>query len=208
MKSLQKKIAVFITCLSTCIVSSGISVFAQENKLDSTNTKITACPPPRTKGTMTDESFINFIENEYNISRNDDNVFVQFNGNGTTSVTIVESKTEFVVLTSPTKEEAEMLENYNENKKSILWEALVLLYRLVTTAGDVISGCELIQGVSGVDVCGEISKQVIDNLIAVGTKQRFKVIRDIVKKPCPFPPHSQQCNEPPYAYWRTSYQAY
>lgn len=74
---------------------------------------------------MTDESFINFIENEYNISRNDDNVFVQFNGNGTTSVTIVESKTEFVVLTSPTKEEAEMLENYNENKKSILWEALV-----------------------------------------------------------------------------------
>lgn len=34
MKSLQKKIAVFITCLSTCIVSSGISVFAQENKLD------------------------------------------------------------------------------------------------------------------------------------------------------------------------------
>ncbi|WP_169336053.1 hypothetical protein [Allobaculum stercoricanis] len=157
---------------------------------------------------MTDEAFINFIENEYNISRNDDNVFVQFNGNGTTSVTIVESKTEFVVLTSPTKEEAEMLENYNENKRSILWEALVWLFKFMDAAGDVISGCELIQGVSGVDVCGEISKQVIDNLIAVGTRKRFKVIRDIVKKPCPFPPHSQQCNEPPYAYWRTSYQAY
>lgn len=208
MRSLQKKIAIFLTCLSTSIVSSGISVFAQENKLEQPSTKITACPPPRTKGTMTDEEFINFIENEYDISRNDDNVFVQFNGNGTTSVTIVESKTEFVVLTSPTKEEAEMLENYNGNTKSILWEALVWLYRLLNAAGDVISGCELIQGVSGVDVCGEISKQVIDNLIAVGTRQRFKVIRDIVKKPCPFPPHSQQCNEPPYAYWRTSYQAY
>lgn len=208
MKPLQKIIAVFITCLSTCIVSSGISVFAQENKLDRTNTKITAFPPPRTKGTMTDESFINFIENEYNISRNDDNVFVQFNGNGTISVTIVESKTEFVVLTSPTKEEAEMLENYNENKKSILRQALVWLFKRIDTAGDVVSGCELIQGVSGVDVCGEISKQVIDNLIAVGTQQRFKGIRYIEKKPCPFPPHSQQCNELLYAYWRTTYQAY
>lgn len=208
MRSLKNKIAIFLVCLSTFIVSSGITIFAQENKTEDNNAQISACPPPRTNGTLTDEEFINFIENEYNISRNDDNVFVQFNGDGTTSVTIVESKDKFTVLSSPTEEETEMLKNYNDKARIPLWEALVWLFRILDAAGTIKSGCQLIQGVSGVNVCGEISKQVIDSLVEVGTRKRFKVVRHVEKKPCPYPPSSQQCNEPPYAYWRTTYQAY
>ena len=34
------------------------------------------CPLPRTITTKEDEMFVDFIENEYGISRNDENVFV------------------------------------------------------------------------------------------------------------------------------------
>lgn len=71
MRSLKKKIAVFLVCLSTCIASSGISVFASENNADYGNKKFTACPVPRSSGDESDEEFIKFIENEYNISRNE-----------------------------------------------------------------------------------------------------------------------------------------
>lgn len=207
MRSLKKKIAVFLVCLSTCIASSGISVFASENNADYGNKKFTACPVPRSSGDESDEEFIKFIENEYNISRNDENVSVQYNGNGTTSIAIVENENQATIFTSPTIEETKLLEEYNENSRSIAWTALVWLFRAYKIGNAIKTGCQVIQGVSGEDVCGRISRQTIESLVAAGTRRQFKVIRSVEKKPCPYPPSSQQCNEPPYAYWKTTLQA-
>lgn len=206
MFSLKKKFAIVCVCVATCIGSSGIAVFAQESKSESKNNyEINACPIPRNEKSTSDEEFIAFIEDEYNISRNDENVFIQYNGNNTTSIAIVESQNQVTVLTSPTQEESEELANYNENSKGILWTALVWLMRGYS---GIKYGCQIIQGVSGVNVCGEISNQVIDSLVTYGTRKRFKVVRYVEKKPCPYPPSSLQCNQPPFAYWRTTYQAY
>lgn len=204
--SLKKKFTVVCICVATCIGSSGISIYAQGSPSESKNNdEINACPLPREEKSISDEEFISFIEDEYNISRNDENVFIQYNGNNTTSIAIVESQNKFTVLTSPTQEESEELANYNENSKGIVWTAFVWLMRAYN---GVKYGCQIIQGVSGVDVCGEISNQIIDSLVAYGTRKRFKVIRYVEKKPCPYPPSSLQCNQPPFAYWRTTYQAY
>lgn len=208
MRSLKKKIAIFLVCLSTCIVSSGISVFAYENNADYGNKKFTACPMPRSSGNESDEEFINFIENEYNISRNDSNVSVQYNENGTTSIAIIENKDQVTIFTSPTAEETELLKEYNENSKGIVWTALVWLYKAYKIGNKIQTGCQVIQGISGENVCGRIAKQTIESLVAAGTRRKFKVIRSVEKKPCPYPPSSQQCNEPPYAYWKTTLQAY
>lgn len=208
MRSLKKKIAIFLVCLSTCIVSSGISVFAYENNADYGNKKFTACPMPRSSGNESDEEFINFIENEYNISRNDSNVSIQYNENGTTSIAIIENKDQVTIFTSPTAEETELLKEYNENSKGIVWTALVWLYKAYKIGNKIQTGCQVIQGVSGENVCGRIAKQTIESLVAAGTRRKFKVIRSVEKKPCPYPPSSQQCNEPPYAYWKTTLQAY
>ena len=208
MRSLKKKIAIFLVCLSTCIVSSGISVFAYENNADYGNKKFTACPMPRSSGNESDEEFINFIENEYTISRNDSNVSVQYNENGTTSIAIIENKDQVTIFTSPTTEETELLKEYNENSKGIVWTALVWLYKAYKIGNKIQTGCQVIQGVSGENVCGRIAKQTIESLVAAGSRRKFKVIRSVEKKPCPYPPSSQQCNEPPYAYWKTTLQAY
>ena len=61
MRSLKNKIAIFLVCLSTFIVSSGITIFAQENKTEDNNAQISACPPPRTNGTLTDEEVMKVV---------------------------------------------------------------------------------------------------------------------------------------------------
>lgn len=163
---------------------------------------------PRESGDKSDEEFIQFIENEYNISRDDENVSVQYNSNGTTSISIIENENSATIFTSPTEEEIEELKNYNEKNKGIIWTALVWLFRAYKVGGAIKTGCQVIQNVSGEDVCGRIAKQTIDSLVDYGTRKRFKVIRSVEKKPCPYPPSSQQCNEPPFAYWKTTLQAY
>ena len=62
-------------------------------------------------------------------------------------------------------------------------------------------------GVSGIDACGYVSKEVIKSLVKSGTRKKFNVVRYVEKLTCPYPPNSQQCNAPPYAYWRTEIEA-
>ena len=201
-----KKIIVYLICLSTCLVSSGVSVFAYENKMEN-NKKTIACSIPRLSGNESDEEFIKFIETEYNISRKDKNVAIQYNENGTTSISIIEND-RVTIYTSPTVEESEQLKKYSGNSKGIVWTALVWLFWAYQVGNKIKTGCEVIQGVTGEDVCGYIARQVIENLVAYGTRKRFKVIRTVEKKACPYPPNSLQCNQPPYAYWKTTLQAY
>lgn len=199
----MRKILVLFSCLSILLMSPGtIIVNAMES---SSTTEGSTCPLPRDSGTEEDEEFIKFIENEYGISRNDENVFVQYNANGTVSVIIIDSDKQFTIYTSPTEEQKKELANYNENSKGILWTAFVWLWNAI---GAVETGCEIIQGVSGEDVCGYISSEVIKSLVQAGQRKKFKVFRSVEKKPCPYPPSSQQCNEPPYAYYKTVCQEY
>lgn len=66
---------------------------------------------PRESGNENDEIFISMIENQYNISRSDENVFIQYNGNGTTSISIVNADQSATILTSQTVWENESAQN-------------------------------------------------------------------------------------------------
>lgn len=205
MKKQIKKIMVlfFVTALSICTFN--VSVLAKQKYNEDIPMK--TCPFPRTEANEQDEEFISFIEDEINMSREDENFFIQYNSDNTTSITVLESTDKIVIYSTLDETTQNFLqENPNfSNQKSILWTALVWLFKLVD---GVTTGCSVIQGVSGVNVCGRISKAVIDNLIEVGTRKRYKVINTIERKYCPYPPHSLQCNQPPFAYEKIVLQAY
>lgn len=208
MKNQFKKFTIFffVFILSVCSMNTPVSAQININNDEPINT----CKLPRNTGNEQDEEFIEFIEGEINISRDDENVFIQYNGDNTTSVTVVESPERIVIYSTLDENTQKLLQDNPEisNQKGILWTALVWLWKMVNTAGSIATGCDLIQGVSGVNVCGRISKAVIDNLIEVGTRKRYKVINTIERKYCPYPPHSLQCNQPPFAYEKIVLQAY
>lgn len=166
------------------------------------------CTIPRESGNENDEIFISMIENQYNISRNDENVFIQYNKDGTTSISIVNSDQSATILTSQTAGENENAQSgKRRGMKKVIYKILVWLYNAYSIGGDIKTGCKIIKGVSGIDACGYVSKEVIKSLIKSGIRKKFNVVRHVEKLTCPYPPNSQQCNAPPYAYWRTEIEA-
>lgn len=166
------------------------------------------CTIPRESGNENDEIFISMIENQYNISRSDENVFIQYNGDGTTSISIVNSDLSVTILTSQTAGENENAQSgKRRGMKKVIYKILVWLYNAYSIGGDIKTGCKIIKGVSGIDACGYVSKEVIKSLVKSETRKKFNVVRYVEKLTCPYPPNSQQCNAPPYAYWRTEIEA-
>ena len=166
------------------------------------------CTIPRESGNENDEIFISMIENQYNISRHDENVFIQYNKDGTTSISIVNSDQSATILTSQTVGENENAQSgKRRGMKKVIYKILVWLYNAYSIGGDIKTGCKIIKGVSGIDACGYVSKEVIKSLVKSGTRKKFNVVRYVEKLTCPYPPNSQQCNAPPYAYWRTEIEA-
>ena len=96
-----------IYCFSTFFSASISTVKAVETP----PTNESMCTILRESGGENDEIFISMIENQYNISRNDENVFIQYNGDGTASISIVNSDLSVTILTSQTAGE-------NENAQS------------------------------------------------------------------------------------------
>lgn len=208
-KSLAKKMFFLYVSFALIVSFFGVQVSAEENNTVSTKINdYSVCTLPKESSNNKNEEFIQFIEKEYSISRNDENVFVQHNENGTVSITIIESDDLITSYTSPTENEAALLNEYNGKEKGIIWTALVWLYRALKVGSAIKTGCQVIQGVSGEDVCGYVSKEVINSLVKTGTKKKFKVVRSVEKKACPYPPHSLQCNQAPFAYWKTTLHAY
>lgn len=166
------------------------------------------CTIPRESGNENDEIFISMIENQYNISRHDENVFIQYNKDGTTSISIVNSDQSATILTSQTVGENENAQSgKRRGMKKVIYKILVWLYNAYSIGGDIKTGCKIIKGVSGIDACGYVSKEVIKSLVKSRTRKKFNVVRHVEKLTCPYPPNSQQCNAPPYAYWRTEIEA-
>ncbi len=190
-----------IYCFSTFFSASISTVKAVETP--STNESM--CTIPRESG---DEIFIFMIDNQYNISRHDENVFIQYNGDGTTSISIVNSDLSVTILTSQTAGENENAQSgKRRGMKKVIYKILVWLYNAYSIGGDIKTGCKIIKGVSGIDACGYVSKEVIKSLVKSETRKKFNVVRYVEKLTCPYPPNSQQCNAPPYAYWRTEIEA-
>ncbi|WP_173326731.1 hypothetical protein [Sharpea azabuensis] len=92
------------------------------------------CTIPRESG---DEIFISMIDNQYNISRHDENVFIQYNGDGTTSISIVNSDQSATILTSQTVGENENAQSGKRRgmKKLFIkfWYGYIMLILLVET---------------------------------------------------------------------------
>ena len=190
-----------IYCFSTFFSASISTVKAVETP----PTNESMCTIPRESG---DEIFIFMIDNQYNISRHDENVFIQYNGDGTTSISIVNSDQSATILTSQTVGENENAQSgKRRGMKKVIYKILVWLYNAYSIGGDIKTGCKIIKGVSGIDACGYVSKEVIKSLIKSGIRKKFNVVRYVEKLTCPYPPNSQQCNAPPYAYWRTEIEA-
>ena len=190
-----------IYCFSTFFSASISTVKAVETP----PTNESMCTIPRESG---DEIFISMIDNQYNISRHDENVFIQYNGDGTTSISIVNSDQSVTILTSQTVGENENAQSgKRRGMKKVIYKILVWLYNAYSIGGDIKTGCKIIKGVSGIDACGYVSKEVIKSLVKSGTRKKFNVVRYVEKLTCPYPPNSQQCNAPPYAYWRTEIEA-
>ena len=193
-----------IYCFSTFFSASISTVKAVETP----PTNESMCTILRESGGENDEIFISMIENQYNISRNDENVFIQYNGDGTTSISIVNSDQSATILTSQTAGENENAQSgKRRGMKKVIYKILVWLYNAYSIGGDIKTGCKIIKGVSGIDACGYVSKEVIKSLIKSGIRKKFNVVRYVEKLTCPYPPNSQQCNAPPYAYWRTEIEA-
>ena len=193
-----------IYCFSTFFSASISTVKAVETP----PTNESMCTILRESGGENDEIFISMIENQYNISRNDENVFIQYNGDGTTSISIVNSDLSVTILTSQTAGENENAQSgKRRGMKKVIYKILVWLYNAYSIGGDIKTGCKIIKGVSGIDACGYVSKEVIKSLIKSGIRKKFNVVRYVEKLTCPYPPNSQQCNAPPYAYWRTEIEA-
>ncbi len=208
LKLLAKKLVYLYTSLALIVSFLGVSVSAEESLDLATQKNEAVCSLPSESSVSKNEEFIQFIEKEYNVSRADENVFVQYNEDETVSVTIIESDDLVTSFTSPTQIEAAMLSEYNGKEKGIIWTAIVWLMKAFKVGTKLKTGCEVIQGVSGEDVCGYVAKEVINNLVKTGTKKRFKVLRIVEKKTCPYPPHSLHCNQALFAYWKTTIQAY
>jgi len=173
--------------------------------VETPSTNESMCTIPRESG---DEIFISMIDNQYNISRHDENVFIQYNGDGTTSISIVNSDLSVAILTSQTAGENENAQSgKRRGMKKVIYKILVWLYNAYSIGGDIKTGCKIIKGVSGIDACGYVSKEVIKSLVKSRTRKKFNVVRYVEKLTCPYPPNSQQCNAPPYAYWRTEIEA-
>ena len=190
-----------IYCFSSFFSASISTVKAVETP----PTNESMCTIPRESG---DEIFIFMIDNQYNISRHDENVFIQYNGDGTTSISIVNSDQSATILTSQTVGENENAQSgKRRGMKKVIYKILVWLYNAYSIGGDIKTGCKIIKGVSGIDACGYVSKEVIKSLIKSGIRKKFNVVRYVEKLTCPYPPNSQQCNAPPYAYWRTEIEA-
>lgn len=176
--------------------------------VETPSTNESMCTIPRESGNENDEIFISMIENQYNISRHDENVFIQYNKDGTTSISIVNSDQSATILTSQTVGENENAQSgKRRGMKKVIYKILVWLYNAYSIGGDIKTGCKIIKGVSGIDACGYVSKEVIKSLIKSGIRKKFNVVRYVEKLTCPYPPNSQQCNAPPYAYWRTEIEA-
>ncbi|WP_173669468.1 hypothetical protein [Sharpea azabuensis] len=190
-----------IYCFSSFFSASISTVKAVETP----PTNESMCTIPRESG---DEIFISMIDNQYNISRHDENVFIQYNGDGTTSISIVNSDQSATILTSQTVGENENAQSgKRRGMKKVIYKILVWLYNAYSIGGDIKTGCKIIKGVSGIDACGYVSKEVIKSLVKSGIRKKFNVVRYVEKLTCPYPPNSQQCNAPPYAYWRTEIEA-
>lgn len=207
-KFITKNLILVFTTFSLFFCNFSLHVFAEEILEKKSEKEDYACPVPRNTGTEKEEEFIQFIEKEKNISRNDENVFIQYNGNNTVSVSILNSDGTVTVYTTPTEDEYETILNYNENSKGLLWEALVWLYNAYEFGQTIKEGCEKIDDIFDVDVCTYVSREVIKNLVETGTKKKCLVSRYLEKKTCPYPPNSLQCNQPPFAYWKTVVKPY
>ena len=160
------------------------------------------CTIPRVDGDNDDEEFVALIEEEKGISREDENVFVQYNADGTTSVSIIEDDGKITVYTSPNG--VIDLGDYPQTRGifTLLWTGMVWLFNAYQFIDGVRTGCDIIKGVSGVDVCSYVGNEIIKSL-ARGTRKKYEVRRMVEKLPCPYPPHSQYCNTVPYAYYKT-----
>lgn len=62
--------------------------------------------------------------------------------------------------------------------------------------------CKTIQRITGDDVCGIIGEALLATL---KTEVNYKATAVFYKDPSCVPPHSQQCNMAPYAYWETTF---
>lgn len=79
------------------------------------------------------------------------------------------------------------------------------LWPIIRTAISIImkvrNGCQLIQQISGENVCSIIGKAMLDTL---QPNVQYKATAYFHRDPNCVPPHSQQCNMAPYAYWETT----
>lgn len=62
--------------------------------------------------------------------------------------------------------------------------------------------CKTVRRISGEDVCAIIGQAMLASL---KTEVQYKATAVFYKDPSCVPPHSQQCNMAPYAYWETTF---
>ncbi|MCG4879860.1 hypothetical protein L0P06_07275 [Amedibacillus dolichus] len=61
--------------------------------------------------------------------------------------------------------------------------------------------CKMVQYGTGENMCAKVGLALLKSMVP---NVRYKAISYLVKDPNCQPQNSQQCNMPPYAYWKTT----
>ena len=114
------------------------------------------------------------LQKKKNTSIDDENVSVNYNGNGTTSVNVINNDDSLIIYSSLSSEQKELLKdelNSNEAQVRLLLELWTTLVWLLNAYDVLKTGCEVIKGVSEYEVCGYVAKKAIKSLVEYGEKE-------------------------------------
>ena len=204
---MKKNISNLVTKLLTlCLALSAISpslIYATAEP----KTSVCAYKQTTENGTSEYEDFVNCILNKLELS--EDEVTVTYYTDGSVDVLVKNEDGSLSIYRPLTKEQYEQrVSEVNPNNgllEEAVWYAIVMIQDIASVAGDIISWtCKVLEftGEDG-DPCGKITAQILDSL-AVTSQAKLSVSEILYKDPsCPYPPNSEACIRPPYAYTKT-----
>lgn len=208
---MKKRFFSLITKLLTlCIALSAISpslIYANAE----TETSVCAYKQTTENGTSENEDFVDYILSKLELS--EEEVTITYYTNGSVDVVVKMDDGSFRIYSPLTQDQYEQKVNELTPQPYLvgeaIWYAVVMIYNIASTAGEVISwACKVIESTGNGDPCGAITKQVLDG-IANGSTVKFSVEEILYKDPaCPYPPNSEACSRYPYAYTETIVKPY
>ena len=200
MKNYINKLVLLV--LAFCMFSINLPVYTI-----SAEEKVKVCTYKETveNGTIENEEFVEFILNKKGLTR--DEVNVTYYSDGDVDVSVILDNGNMDIYSPVSEEVFNQYVNSNQEDRLIgeaIMFAIVVVYNLYSVGKDIIDfTCDVVELVGEGSPCNEIKKDMLKGL-AEYSEVEFEVTTYLYKdSSCPYPPNSEACLKPPYAYTKT-----